>query len=83
MESITNFTWSRGFEVRVWRHEKPGFNRAQKDIQSKLEKFKPKSKTFYSVVEELANYLVKISRVNAVEVRSNKQNGVVIYKNWP
>lgn len=86
-ETILNFTeYRQGWNVRVWREYPPSEDRmthhliqAEKQPIHKL----ILSKLFVEM-DELADAILQVDRVNAVEVKlMNGGDGVVFYKDWP
>lgn len=76
-ESMTKLHW-RGLAIRVWREET--------SIESA-----PDNKDLVEAVEnspsklgnELAASILRVDRVNAVEILDSNGNGIVLYRDWP
>lgn len=70
--------------IRCWRQEPDYKNEKtdaqnQSDIQSALKEIKKEEATKLSI----ANHLIKMDRMNAVEVLDQQSGGPVVYKDWP
>lgn len=82
LESITNHH-QNGYEIRIWRRQKFGFN----EDQNKAEIKEHIKKYLWGVITTpsgVGRIISKLKRVNAVEVKHiGNQSGIVIYKNWP
>lgn len=66
--------------VRVWRQQNTAFSHKKK-INEDLHFFAYKNSGLS--VEELANEMLKLPNVNAVEVLDMNNEGVVFYSEWP
>lgn len=70
--------------IRCWRQE-PDYNDQETDnqnvadIMAALKEIKKDEATKQS----LAEYLIKLDRMNAVEVLDAQGHGSVVYKDWP
>lgn len=67
--------------VRVWREEtrvKDDYTLDNQDLQAAVHGFWPNPH-----LGELALLLLRLERVNAVEVKDESGNGVVLYREWP
>lgn len=77
-ESMTKVQTSR-FTVRVWREEPSQL--AVADNKDMVALIREVGEDLCGVA--LAEKIIKIDRVNAVEVLDGMGNGEVIYKDWP
>ena len=70
--------------IRCWRHD-PEYkgeetdNKNTSDILAAIKELKKDEATKMSIAERL----IKLDRMNAVEVLDNQGNGPVVYKDWP
>jgi hypothetical protein len=70
--------------IRCWRHE-PNYKGEEtdsqnaSDIMAALKEIKKDEATKLSI----ANHLIKLGRMNAVEVLDQQSNGCVLYESWP
>lgn len=77
-------TQSENYNVRCWREEntwdKETIKRNREEISQHIARLKGTE-----TMEEVANYLLAMDRMNAVEVLEvlPKANGIVLYRNWP
>lgn len=75
------------FTVRVWREEdqvKDCYD--QKDLSSACVNYELRVITendFQPSNAELAEILIQLPRVNAVEVKDERGMGIVLYREWP
>jgi hypothetical protein len=86
IESMTQIVDRHGgFRVRVWRQEdslRSVYN--NEDILEKVQSWTEFKKTIGGwFSHELADFILKMERVNAVEVVDKFGNGIVLYSEWP
>lgn len=81
-ESIQEFT-TIYYTVRVWREKHPSVIRIipqhDDDVSDVLNRYAPMSATTVNRCEEMAEAVLKLARVNAVEVKDRTGNGCVLY----
>lgn len=73
----------RVLNIRCWRQEDNYENentdaKNKEEIEAALKGIENKTNKI-----DVANHLLKIERMNAVEVLDDKGNGPVVYKDWP
>lgn len=88
IESITQLeVWNTGLRIRVWRQENDlspdTLLQTEAELQDALIQGISLSVVNRRNREVIANILFEIDRVNAVEVKNDAGNGVVMYKDWP
>lgn len=80
IESMTRYKF-QGFTVRCWREEESFSMEAQRitfrDINIAINGVGSYDEN------TIAETLIKLDRMNAVEVLDKRGQGVVLYKNWP
>lgn len=80
IESMTKVSYG-GFNIRCWREEdqysKDVGVKSYDDIILRLDNSRPETK------EQIARELLKVHRMNAVEVLDDGGDGCVFYSDWP
>lgn len=93
LESMTKIEWE-GFTIRCWREERNYSKEIEqtthKDIAHTLEmlevarkKLRTKDPKYVFPRVLIATELLKLPRMNAVEVLDTTSHGIVLYANWP
>lgn len=85
IESMTRFKVD-GLQIRCWRQEPDEFLEydeplTHQDVAKQTEKIFSKSDGW--TYPQIAREILKIDRMNAVEVIGDDGDGVVLYKDWP
>jgi hypothetical protein len=93
LESITQVRYY-SYWIRCWREEEQILMEGQVDRKAMADLFiktEQEIKThlhegvdpWATSAVELADFILKLDRMNAVEVKDERNNGCVIYKDWP
>lgn len=77
IESISQFK-IREFDIRVWREESDFYAHMKKSISDEL-----RNSVNVITMREIACELIQLPNVNAVEVKDQSGNGIVVYADWP
>jgi hypothetical protein len=64
------------YSIRIWRQEELTGPINNVDLLKVLEKE-------FSSAQDIADFLIELPRVNAVEVLNHFGEGIILYNNWP
>lgn len=87
-ESMTKVIWQIApwlqLTIRCWRHD-PDYKGEETDAKNTSEIMAALKEIEKGETARLsiANHLIKLERMNAVEVLDAQQNGCVLYADWP
>jgi hypothetical protein len=90
IESMTRFTFrlspGKFYNIRMWRQEKAYSDSSSVEVYDIARKLLENQKHWFkdkTSKSEVAQALLQVDRMNAVEVLDEMGDGVVMYKDWP